>query len=134
MTTSRTVIAYFVIAGFTGSTDDITSLLGMNAEDSGTAGERRTMKGGVDYLVKDSYWKILGTVTDNTSIDGHIVELLDRLSGLESKLAGLPPEVVKKIEIVVTIAPHMSPPGWYLDAATLRRLATLGIDVELDIG
>jgi len=134
VTTERAVRAYFVIAGFPDSPDSITQLLGIAPGESGRAGDHRTRRGGVSYVVKDSFWELTGTVINNTSIDPHVLELLDRLSGLESKLESLAPEVIKKIVIVVAVTPHLSPPGWYLDAATLKRLVTLGIDVEVDIG
>ena len=110
MTNDRNVWAYFVIAGFPGSPEDITRLLGLAPDDSAGKGEKRRARGGQEYTVKDSYWEIHGRVSNDLSIDEHVVELLDRLSGLESRLRELDPLTVKKIEVVVRLRPEKARP------------------------
>src|SRR5687768_1738443 len=112
-----------VIAGFTGSPDSISALLGEAPHEVGVAGEEKPRSSGSgSYIVKDSYWIYLSSETSSLALEEGVAELVGRFHCKHKELTALPDTVIRKIEISVSLMPGACVPGLHLPAELAGKL------------
>jgi hypothetical protein len=125
--------AYFVIYGFDKSPEDVSKLLGIQADEIGhKGGERPKIEGKNRPVIQDNYWQINSSSNDEYSIDAHIKNLLKKISPLLDSHSELV-EYSKKIVVHDGISVNSPKPGAYIDYATSSLLGRLKIDCDIDL-
>ncbi len=135
---TTSIRAYFVISGFNVPPEVITSMLGVNPDESAEKGEPRERQGGAgNYQVKESFWKLHSSVSDSYSMEDYVEDLVNRLLPFSPNLENIREQIGDQSEcnifLVVGVAPESSLPGLILKPEIMSFLSKKGITLVVDM-
>ncbi len=121
--------AYFGLNGFPGSPDEISAKLGLVPTKVALAG---TQIGRSEKKREVSRWNIGSRLPRDARVDfeSHVKDVLDQLEPCFSTAASLSRQHDGVMELVGYF--HESYPGLWFGAATMQRLAALGVRLDCD--
>ncbi len=109
--------------------EELTSLIGLQCDRSWSVGDKR---GKSEIVERCNGWELYSNVENRQqTLDAHIVALLDRLQPHEQRVR----EVAEKDEAVFSCVVYDDEgrPALYFDNRLVRRIASLGVDFDIDV-
>lgn len=108
--------------------EELTSLIGLQCDRSWSIGDKR---GKSQILERCNGWELRSHLDSKQSLDSHILSLLDRLKPYEQGVR----EAAKSDKAVFScvIYDDEGRPALYFDNQLVRRIASLGVDFDIDV-
>jgi hypothetical protein len=122
------VSAAYLLTDFECEPDQISEVLGIQPTEICKKGELIS-KGSRRH--KQNAWELKIQIPDSEDLDEHIAELLNRLSQVWEKVINLNKLYYAEISCVV-YSYEAQGPGLHLDKKTLKQIAELNAEIDLD--
>jgi hypothetical protein len=123
----NTAYAYFSIDEFSCPVDELTKRVGLQPTEAWQVGD---IVPPVRFPRKFSAWRIKSRISHLEEVERHVVDVLDQIRGREAVFRDIAREHCVRMQCVGYYNEYN--PGFRLEPDIVRRLADLGVTIDLD--